>query len=183
MSEPIDRIHRHIVALLAPAVLLSGCGAWQTVSDSTSDTYHAVFFRQVKVLDVDLSARDAVNPDDAGRPNSVAVRVYQLRERKGFDGASYDDLLKNDRTVLAQDLTSSMATVLNPGASASLSEPMKKDTKYVAVVALYRQPGTEGAWKRVIEAKQLDPAKPLKLELVASRLQWSEDSARSNATK
>ena len=49
---------------------------------------------------------------------SVAVRVYQLKDRKMFDGASYEDLLGNDRTLLAQDLQASMASVLNPGASA-----------------------------------------------------------------
>lgn len=93
---------RLAITTVASALLLSACGAWQAVSDTTSSAYHAVFFKQVKVLNVDLSAREALNPDDAGRATSVAVRVYQLKDRKLFDGASYDDLLKNDRTVLAQ---------------------------------------------------------------------------------
>ena len=120
---------RFIASALASVALLSACGAWQSVSDASSSAYHAVFFKQVKVLDVDLSAREALNPDDAGRATSVAVRVYQLKDRELFDGASYEDLLKNDRTLLAQDLQASMASVLNPGASASLSQPMRADTK------------------------------------------------------
>ncbi|CAG9258370.1 Type VI secretion protein [Burkholderia diffusa] len=151
---------------LASVLLLSACGAWQTVSDASSSAYHAVFFKQVKVLNVDLSAREALNPDEAGRATSVAVRVYQLKDRKMFDGASYDDLLKNDRIVLAQDLQESIASVLNPGASASLSQPMQADTKYVAIVAFYRNPGKDDGWKYVIEKKKLDADKPLKLELV-----------------
>jgi type VI secretion system protein VasD len=95
----------------------------------------------------------------------VAVRVYQLKDRKIFDGASYDDLLKNDRTVLAQDLQDGMATVLSPGASASLSQPMKPESKYVAVVAFYRNPGAGNGWKYVVEKKKLDADNPLKLEL------------------
>ena len=154
----------------ASALLLSACGAWQSVSDSTSNAYRAVFFKQVKVLNVDLSAREALNPDDAGRATSVAVRVYQLKDRKLFDGASYDDLLKNDRTVLAQDLQDSMAAVLNPGASASLSQPMKADSKYVAIVAFYRSPGAGNGWKQVIEKRKLDAEKPLKLEMVDQAL-------------
>ncbi|WP_248295166.1 type VI secretion system lipoprotein TssJ [Paraburkholderia sp. UYCP14C] len=157
---------RFIVSALASAVLLSACGAWQSVSDTSSRAYHAVFFRQIKVLDVDLSAREALNPDDAGRATSVAVRVYQLKDRKMFDGASYEDLLKNDRTLLAQDLQASMAAVLNPGASASLSQPMQADTKYVAVVAFYRNPGHGDGWKYVIEKKKLDADKPLKISLM-----------------
>ncbi|WP_230945112.1 type VI secretion system lipoprotein TssJ [Burkholderia territorii] len=157
---------RFVISTVASVVLLSACGAWQAVSDVSSSTYHAVFFKQVKVLNIDLSAREALNPDDAGRPTSVAVRVYQLKDRKMFDGASYEDLLKNDRTVLAQDLQTSMASVMNPGASASLTQPMQADTKYVAIVAFYRNPGNGDGWKYVIEKKKLDADKPLKLQLV-----------------
>lgn len=164
---------RLTVAALAGSLLLSACGAWQSVSDGTSSAYHAVFFKQVKVLNVDLTARAELNPDDAGRSTSLAVRVYQLKDRKLFDGVSYDDLLKNDRTVLAQDLQSSMAAVVNPGASVSLSQPMQADTKYVAIVAFYRNPGHGDSWKYVIEKKTLSADVPLKLtvmdqELVAS---------------
>lgn len=157
---------RFAVSTFLSVLLLSACGAWQSVSDASSGAYHAVFFKQVKVLNVDLSAREALNPDDAGRATSVAVRVYQLKDRKLFDGASYEDLLTHDRTVLAQDLQANLAAVLNPGASASLSQPMQADTKYVAIVAFYRNPGNGDGWKHVIEKKKLDADKPLKLELV-----------------
>ena len=172
---------RLAVTTVASALLLSACGAWQAVSDTTSGAYHAVFYKQVKVLNVDLSAREALNPDDAGRATSVAVRVYQLKDRKLFDGASYDDLLKNDRTVLAQDLQDSTATVLNPGASASLSQPMKADSKYVAIVAFYRNPGTGNGWKYVVEKKKLDADKPLKLEMVDQLLLAGGESSQKSA--
>jgi len=157
---------RFAVSSVTFVLLLSACGAWQTVSDTSSNAYRAVFFKQIKVLDVDLSAREALNPDDAGRATSVAVRVYQLKDRKMFDRASYEDLLKNDRTVLAQDLRDNMATVLNPSASASLSQPMQADTNYVAIVAFFRNPGSGDGWKYVIEKKKLDADKPLKIALV-----------------
>ncbi|MGF6959521.1 type VI secretion system lipoprotein TssJ [Paraburkholderia youngii] len=157
---------RSTVSTVAAVALLSACGAWQSMSDASSSAYHAVFFKRIKVLDVDLSAREALNPDDAGRATSVAVRMYQLKDRKVFDGASYEDLLKNDRTLLAQDLQASMASVLNPGASASLSQPMQADTNYVAIVAFYRNPGNGDGWKYVIEKKKLDADKPLKISLM-----------------
>jgi type VI secretion system protein VasD len=75
-------------------------------------------------------------------------------------------LLKSDRTVLTQDLQASMASVLNPGASASLTQPLRADTKYVAIVAFYRNPGSGDGWKYVIEKKKLDADEPLKMELV-----------------
>jgi type VI secretion system protein VasD len=167
-------------AMLACVMLLSACGAWQSVSDTSASAYHAVFYKQVKRVDIDLTARASLNPDDAGRATSVAVRVLQLKDRKLFDGASYDDLLKNDRTVLAQDLqAASLSTVLNPGASASLSQPLQPETKFVAVVAFYREPGGDGAWKRVIDKKQLDPDKPLKLELIDQSLLVAGDEVQN----
>lgn len=169
---------RCVISSVASALLLSACGAWQTVSDASSGAYHAVFFKRVLVLDVDLSARESLNPDDAGRPTSVAVRVYQLKERRLFDGASYDDLLKSDRTVLAQDLQAGTAAVLNPGASVSLSQPMQPDTRYVAVVAFYRNPGSGNGWKYVIDKQQLHADQPLKLELVDQLLVAPDDASR-----
>ncbi|WP_322062863.1 type VI secretion system lipoprotein TssJ [Paraburkholderia sp. J63] len=174
---------RLAIATVVSALLLSACGAWQAVSDTTSNACHAVFYKRVLVLNVDLSARDALNPDDAGRATSVAVRVYQLRDRKVFDGASYADLVKNDRTVLAQDLQDSMATVLNPGASASLSQPMKADTQYVAIVAFYRNPGSGDGWKYVIAKKKLDADKPLKLSLVDQLLVAPDSASQSTAAR
>jgi type VI secretion system protein VasD len=84
-------------AAVAACLGVSAWGAWQSVADGTTNAYRAVFTKQVKVLDVDLNARAALNPDEANRAVSVAVRVYRLRDRKNFDAASYDDLLKNDR--------------------------------------------------------------------------------------
>lgn len=164
---------RLIVSSILAICLLTGCGAWQMVSDASSSAYRSVFFKQVKVLNIDLLARQELNPDDAGRATSVAVRVYQLKERKLIDSASYEDLLKNDRAVLAQDLLGNMAAVLNPGGAASLSQPMESESRFVAVVAFFRQPDGAGDWKYVIERKKLDADKPLKLELVKQSLKLS----------
>jgi type VI secretion system protein VasD len=161
---------RLTTTVVTASLLLSACDAWQTVSDSTANAYHAVFFGQVKVLNVDLTARAAVNPDEAMCSTSVAVRVYQLKDRKLFDKASYDDLLNSDKTILAKDLQASIATVVSPGASASLSQPMQPGTEYVGIVAFYRAPDSNGTWRRVVPKKTLSADEPLKLELLANEL-------------
>lgn len=157
---------RLLVTGFVSIALLSGCGAWQTVSDTSTGAYRAVFYRQIKTVDVDFVARASINPDEANRPCSVAVRVYQLKDRKLFDAASYSDLLTNDKTLLAQDLRASAAAVVNPGAAVSLSAPMQVDTAYVAIVAFYREPSPNSQWRTVIPRKELSTDKPLKLELI-----------------
>ncbi|MFJ2992473.1 type VI secretion system lipoprotein TssJ [Pandoraea sp. NPDC087047] len=162
---------RQSIALLLPVLLLSACGAWQTVSNGTANAFQAVFYKHVESVDVDVSARDALNPDDAGRATSVVVRVYQLKDRELFDAASYDDLLKQDRKVLGGERHASMAGVLNPGASLNLSQPIEDNTKYVAVVAFFRNPENQPTWKFVIPVSKLNANAPLKLRLGSHRIE------------
>lgn len=141
-----------------------------------------MFYKHLESVDVDVGARDALNPDDAGRATCVVVRVYQLSDRKLFDAASYEDLLKQDKTVLAGERLASMAGVLNPGASLSLSKPIEDETKFVAVVAFFRAPGEQETWKYVVSTKKLDVDVPLKLRLNGHRIeQVKPESAPANS--
>lgn len=166
---------------IALTLALSGCGVWQTASDSTVAAYDTVFHNRGRSLSVDLTAVAALNQDNAGHPRSVAVRVYQLKDRKRFDGASYDELLGNDRTLLREDLLSNVASVVNPGASSSLSQPMQRETKFVAIAAFYRDAATDGSWKRVIPANKLSDDEPLKLMLADRTLMPADDSKAAKA--
>ncbi|WP_245725436.1 type VI secretion system lipoprotein TssJ [Pandoraea oxalativorans] len=163
---------RKSIALLLPVLLLSACGLWQSASNGTVNAFNAVFNKRVESVDIDVQARDALNFDEAGRPTSVVVRVYQLKDGKAFDAASYDELLRQDREVLGRERLASTAGVVVPGGALSFSRPIEDDTKYVAVVAFFRQPDTEGKWKFMITAKKLDADAPLKLRLDARRIEW-----------
>ncbi|MDR0243580.1 MAG: type VI secretion system lipoprotein TssJ [Burkholderia sp.] len=170
---------RLVTAATTSVLLLTACGAWQAISDTSSSAWNSVFSDNIRVLNVDLTAVDALDPDEHGRVAPVTVRVYQLKDRKAFDDTSFPELLKSDRTLLAHDVLAGMASVLNPGASVSLSQPMQGDTKYVAVVAFYRTAGTSGTWKRVIDRKRLDAEKPLKLTLNEEAIELQDDASRT----
>lgn len=147
------------------ALLLSGCGVWQAASDKTAAVYDTVFHNLGKTVNVDLTAGENLNQDDAGRSTAVAVRVYQLKERKRFDAASFGELANQDTTVLGPDLLASTAAVVNPGGSASLSQPMIKGTEYVATAVFYQNVDKAGTWKQVVVANKLPFDAPLKLVL------------------
>jgi type VI secretion system protein VasD len=171
------------VTAVAASLSLCACGAWQGVSDTSSSAYQAVFHKQVKVLNVDLNARASLNPDEANRPVSVAVRVYQLKDRKSFDGASYDDLLKNERAVLSADLQDSAGVVVNPGSAASLSQPMRPDTEYIAIVGFFRNPKNDRDWRRVVARKSLSASDPLRFELVGQELVATNEVPREQPSR
>jgi type VI secretion system protein VasD len=160
--------------LLASAtLLLSACGAWQSVSDSSSRIFH----KQVKVVNVDITSRVSLNPDEAKRAYPVVVRVYQLKDRKSFDTASYGDLLDKDRAILGADLEDIRGVVLYPESSASVSQRLNPATQYVAVVAYFRDAKVDGDWRRVMARKALSPDESLKFELVDNALVAPTDAA------
>jgi len=59
-----------LVTAFGTSLILSACGAWQSVSDTPADAYHAVFYKQVKTLNLDLRARASLNPGKPSFPRS-----------------------------------------------------------------------------------------------------------------
>jgi type VI secretion system protein VasD len=154
-----------------PALLafsLTGCGVTQGVVDGTKSAYTAVFFKKIKVLHLDFTAREALNTDSR-ESNSlsepVVVRVYQLKDHKTFDKTVYQQLLKDGDTILKDDLLATRDVVVKPGGDANLDMPMEEDAQFVAVVGLFRHPDmVKNSWKRVLKREDLDPDKPRILE-------------------
>lgn len=155
--------------LPAVVLLLSGCGLTQAVTDSTVSATKSIFYKQIKVLHLDFTAREALNTD-ASESNSasqpVLVRVYQLRDDKLFQKTVYQQLAGDGDDALKDDLLSSRNVVIKPGTAASLDMPMEKDAKFVAVVGLFRNPDlTKDQWRLVLSREELDPDKARTIEL------------------
>lgn len=157
------------ISLSALVLLLSGCGLTQTVTDGTVSATKSLFYKQVKVLHLDFTAREALNTD-AHEENSssepVMVRVYQLRDDKVFQKTVYQQLATDGDGALKDDLMASRNVVVKPGTAVSLDMPMEKDAKFVAVVGLFRHPDMEkDHWRLLLTLDDLDPDKPRTVEL------------------
>lgn len=154
--------------------VLSGCGLYQTVSDTSASIAKSVFYKQVKTLHLDFTGRAAMNTDSrdmSGLSVPTLVRVYQLRDDKTFAAASYDGLLSGGSAALGADLLDERAVVVKPDEGAQLNVPMDKAAQVVAVVALFRQPDTtENSWRLVLARDELDPDKARVIELGDNRL-------------
>ena len=150
------------------ALSLTGCGVMQSVADGTKSVYTSVFYKKIKVLHLDFTAREALNTD-ARESNSlsepVVVRVYQLKDSKTFDKTVYQQLLKDGDTILKADLLATRDVVVKPGGDANLDMPMEEDAQFVAVVGMFRHPDmVNNTWKLVIKRNDLDPDVPRILE-------------------
>lgn len=156
------------------AFSLTGCGVTQGVTDGTKSVFNAVFYKKIKVLHLDLTAREALNTDNR-ESNSlsepVIVRIYQLIDRKTFDKTVYHQLLQDGDTILKADLLANRDVVVKPGGDVSLNMPMEAGAQFVAVAGLFRHPDmVNNTWKLVIQREELDPDKPRILEAGSNNL-------------
>jgi type VI secretion system protein VasD len=161
---------RNVLKLAALGALLTGCGLTQTVSDSTTSTAKAIFYKQVKTLHLDFSGRAAANTDAANMSAlsvPTLVRIYQLRDSKALERASYDSLVSDGDRVLSADLLDEQTVVVKPGEGAQLSVPMYQDAQFVAVVALFHTPDT---WRLILTRDDLDPDRARVIVLGDNRL-------------
>lgn len=163
-----------ILPLLIFPLLLSGCGLTQSVSDGTSSAMKSLFYKQVKTLHLDITAREALNTDtreNTSLSEPVMVRVYQLKDRKTFDKAVYQQLANDAENVLGADLLASRSLVVKPGADASLDMPVDENAQAVAVIGLFRQPDqAKNDWKLLLTRDDLDPDAPRIIEAGNNRL-------------
>jgi type VI secretion system protein VasD len=159
-------------AALAIAMLsaTAGCGVAQSVGDATVSAAKWAFTTQVKTMNVDLAGRTSLNADVQGQSLSTVVRFYQLKDTKTFAQLSYAQLQSDDLNLLKTDLLATKDVVLRPGASTSLAEPMNADTQAVGVVAFFREPTQDKAWKLAIPKKQWKKTDPVKIEVNGTTL-------------
>ncbi|QIX97575.1 type VI secretion system lipoprotein TssJ [Cedecea sp. FDAARGOS_727] len=163
---PTNLTKSMLMALLACG--LSGCGLGQSVADGTKSAFSSVFYKQIKVLHLDFTAREALNTDPTeirSFSEPMVVRIYQLKDRQVFDKALYQQLLAEGDSLLDGDQLASRSLVIKPGEDATLDMPMEAEAKFVAVVGFFRHPDMEkNNWKLVMSREALDPDKARVIE-------------------
>lgn len=168
----LTKTARWLLPLLAFSLV--GCGVTQSVTDGTKSAFSALFYKKIKVLRLDFTAREALNTDSR-ESNSlsepVVVRVYQLKDRKTFDKTVYQQLLQDDGIILKADLLASRDVVMKPGGDVNLNMPMEAETQFVAVVGLFRHPDmANNTWKLTMGREEFDPDKARVIEAANNHL-------------
>jgi len=95
-----------------------------------------------------VSATNTVNPDDAGRPLSVVVRIYQLKDKGRLETADYNSLVKSD-SILAEDIVEHLELVIQPGSQETRDIKANPMANYIGAVALFRKPSGDG-WRKTL---------------------------------
>lgn len=151
--------------------LVTGCGLTQKVSEGTVSLTKSIFYKEIKTLHLDLSAREAANKNAQGIALSTVVRIYQLKDRKAFDSANYQSLFAQDSTVVKADLLAQRDVRVRPGESVTVDIPFENEAQYVAVAGMFISPDqSEDSWRVVLRREDLDPDKARVIELNSQAL-------------
>ena len=111
--------------LAASVLLLGGCSSTPKAPKPT-------------VVAATVSAAADTNPDASGRPSPIVLRIYELKALAGFNDSDFFSLWDRDQETLGADLMAREEMVLRPGDQNRLTRTAKPDTRYIAVVAAYR---------------------------------------------
>jgi type VI secretion system protein VasD len=152
------------------AALLSGCGMWQSVKETTVDATRAVFIAKVKQMNLVIESRAALNQNDAGQSLPVVLHIYQLKDAKAFEKASYAQLLEAGRDVLKDDIPTRTEVTLGPSATVNLSESVADESQYVGVVSFF-QDQANAEWHVLIPKSQWKKTDPVRLVVSGNRVE------------
>jgi type VI secretion system protein VasD len=78
------------------------------------------------------------NPDPAGKPAPVAVRLYQLTATAKFERSDWTSLTEHEQATLGQDDAGSEEVVISPGQTLTKTIELKNGVQSLGVVVLYR---------------------------------------------
>lgn len=153
------------------AMMLTGCGLTQSVTDGTVAVTKSIFYKQVKTLHLDIRAREAVNSNAGGAALSTVVRVYQLKDRKTFDSTDYPSLFATDSQAIKADLVAEKDIRLQPGGAVMVDMPLDENAQYVAVAGMFMSPDQiNDTWRVVLKRDELDPDRARVIEAGNNRL-------------
>lgn len=128
--------------LLTALVLLTGC--------STLSPYS-----KVTKLDLKLTASDQLNPDLNGRPSPIVVRLFELKHPVAFENADFFSLYERARESLAPDMVATEELELRPGETVELKLRVEEGSRYVGVLAAYRDL-SDTQWRYTLQVAPLE---------------------------
>lgn len=138
---------RVALPLLVVLMLLGGCTSLSPFSTVTK-------------LDLTLAASDEVNPDLHGRPSPVVVQLFELKHPVAFENADFFTLYGHAEQALPKDWVSSEELELRPGEQVALKLRSEPQSRYVGIIAAYRDlPHVQWRWVLPLAPQQVTRAR------------------------
>ncbi|MBV9734343.1 MAG: type VI secretion system lipoprotein TssJ [Acidisphaera sp.] len=122
------------------------------------------------VLTLTINAGPDINPDAAGHPASVAVRMFNLNATAKFERADVFALTDRERDTLGDDDAGSEEFVLSPGENRTITRELKKGVQFIGIAVLFRDID-HATWRAIAPVAANGPSKlTLKLAKITASL-------------
>jgi type VI secretion system protein VasD len=105
-----------------------------------------------------IQASAQINPSASKRPSPLLIRVYELKSVAAFNGADFMSLYQRDQAALGGDLLAKEEFVLEPGETKTFAKTLAPDTRFIGVVAAYRDL-EHAKWRTVVSVQPNQPQK------------------------
>jgi type VI secretion system protein VasD len=126
---PASCHHVAAACFLIPSIVIGGCGkAPPKVAPPP---------RPVEAH-LTMSAAADLNPDAAGRPSPVVLRLYQLKGDAAFAGADFFGLFDDEQQALGAELISRAEFILAPSEQRTVDLAVDGDARFVGALAAFR---------------------------------------------
>jgi len=109
-----------------------------------------------ETINVMLIASETLNQNIEKRSSPVVLRIYQLSQIDKFNNSDFFALYENDKSILAEDITYREEFEVKPGQSTTIPLEINLDTKFIAVLAAFRDLD-KAQWKSILEIDPLEP--------------------------
>jgi type VI secretion system protein VasD len=126
----------HASAILGLTVLLSGCGSAPAKPAEA----------KARII-----ASQQVNPNSAGRPSPIHVRIFQLKEDGAFMGADFWSLMDKEQATLGASLVQRLEYDLVPGESKDFPLKISPEARVLGVMAEFAD-YRNAQWRVVAQA-------------------------------
>lgn len=97
---------------------------------------------------ITLYASNKVNPDGAGRPSPIQIKIYQLSSRTTMDNLDFEKLFYKGSDFLSDELLQQSEFVLQPKEQFEHEIKLVSGVQHIAVLAAYRDIDST-RWKQI----------------------------------
>ncbi|WP_395344129.1 type VI secretion system lipoprotein TssJ [Ningiella sp. W23] len=138
------------ILLIALAVaLLGACASPNPVEKKSSFVYA-------------ISASDTINPDINGRPSSVLLRVYQLKSKRNFENARYEDIFSQGQHTLGAEFLSVDEYLIDPNTNMQIELEVLEASRFIGIAVGFRSINATN-WRTVIAMPEKSSLNPIGL--------------------
>jgi type VI secretion system protein VasD len=116
-----------------------------------------------------IQGASELNPSVSQRPSPLLLRVYELKSPTAFNQADFMALYQADQATLGADLIAREEFMLAPGEIRPYRKSLTPETKFIGVVAAYRNL-EQATWRTIVPVISPGKAQAQKLVIRADSL-------------